>query len=492
MIMRLQNAFVSFSLFLAAGSVWANPQGMTVLSGTAHTTQKGNTLQINTSRTAVLQWNSFNIAPGETTIFHQPTATSVVFNNINNANPTTIFGSLQANGIVVLENQAGFYFGPNAFVKAGGLVVTTAAMNPSSLGGNATWTFDGPPAETPIVNYGTLQTATGGSLFLIAKQIDNDGTISTPGGKTALVAGQQVLLSDRPNGLSLSAPIKVPAGSVDNEGKITADAGQVLLQAQTVNNSGTIQANSIREKNGVIELYASQDIQLGSTSALQANGDENEVSAGGNITIKSGGTFSDSAGSQITVAERSGGRKCGKQEVSAPNILSLNSAMNTDAAAGWVGGRFFLDPSSITLNESGTGSANGGSVLYNNGTGGLSLNVNTAFEGFSQITLQATGNITLTGGTTWDLSSSTGKTTGQLTLQAGGNITFGAAENPAQIIDENDWSVTLDAGYNFTTGKINSGTGNVTLNDFSYISTVLGSINVIAGNNITVERGGPL
>lgn len=191
-------AMIPLCLVVAGGSGYANPQGLTVVSGSAHPVQHGSTLQITTSQTAVLQWNTFNIALGESVIFHQPSATSIVFNNINNANPTTIFGSLQANGMVVLENQSGFYFGPNAFVKAGGLVVTTAAINPWASAGGAGWSFDGPPTATPIVNYGCLETPSGGSLFLIAKEIDNHGTIEAPGGTAALVAGQQVLLSSGP------------------------------------------------------------------------------------------------------------------------------------------------------------------------------------------------------------------------------------------------------------------------------------------------------
>jgi filamentous hemagglutinin family protein len=350
-------------LVLAAGRGYANPQGMKVVSGSAQRAQQGNSMQITTSQNAVLQWNSFDIAAGETTVFKQPSATSIVFNNIHGANPTTIYGSLRANGIVVLENSRGFYFGPNAFVSANGLVVTTAAINPWSSGGGLGWSFDGPPAKMPIVNCGHLETAAGGSLFLIAKRIENQGTITTPGGIAALVAGQEVLLSERPDGLSLSAPVHLPAGSVDNQGSITADAGQVLLQAQTVNNSGVIQANSVRQNNGVIELYASRDIQLTGSSIIQANGGADGISAGGNITIKSGGTFSDNAGSHITATGGANGGNGGNMEVSAPNVLSLNSSLDASAQAGSTAGQLSLDPKNITLNTTGTGTVPGVSVI---------------------------------------------------------------------------------------------------------------------------------
>ena len=56
------------------------------------------------------------------------------------------------------------------------------------------------------------------------------------------------------------------------------------------------------------------------------------------------------------------------------------------------------------------------------------MNVNTAFQNITagQILLEASGNITLSAGTTWNLFTSTGnRTSGTLTLEAGSNITFG-------------------------------------------------------------------
>jgi filamentous hemagglutinin family protein len=482
----------------ATGRGYANPQGMTVVSGSAHATQQGSVLQITTSRNAVLQWNSFNIAAGQTTVFDQPSATSIVFNNIHNANPSTIFGSLQANGIVVLENQSGFYFGPNAFVKAGGLVVTTAAIDPWSSGAGAGWSFSGPPAATPIVNYGHLATASGGSLFLIARQIDNHGTIEAPGGTAALIAGQEVLLSERPDGLSLSAPVQLPAGSVDNQGRIVADAGQVLLQAETVNNSGAIQANSVRQHNGVIELYASQDVQLSASSVLQANGGSDGASQGGNIVIQSGGAFSDSTGSQITATGGVNGGNGGNVGVSAPNILSLSSRIDAGARAGWNEGLFSLDPEDIVLGNFSSGSTSAGQsggISATGSSGTVDVDVGSAFQSINAgILLQASGDITLNPGTTWNLSASTGKTTGLLTLEAGGDINIGAQGQNASITDANDWSVTLEAGFNFAAGHgVVPDVGNVNLYsglENSAITTAAGNITVLAGNNVTIQGAG--
>jgi filamentous hemagglutinin family protein len=490
-------------LLFAAGSTHANPQGMTVVSGSAHATQHGSVLQITTSGNAVLNWNSFNIPAGDTTVFRQPSANSIVFNNIGGANPSAIFGTLRANGIVVLENQHGFYFGPNAFVKAGGLVVTTAAVNPWGSGGGAGWTFTGPPPAVPIVNYGRLQTAGGGSLYLIADKVDNHGTISTPKGTTGLLAGQEVMLSSTPDGLSLAVPVRLPSGSVNNEGKIVADAGQILAQAQTVNNSGLVQADSVREHNGVIEFYASQNLQLTGSSVVQANGDASGNSPGGSISLKSGGTFGDGAGSQIAATGGAAGGKGGMVDVSAPSVLSLNSAIDTSANPGWSQGAFSLDPENIALVGTGPSLAyNSGTVNATTGSSTVTVNVNTAFQNITsgQILLEASGNITLNGATTWDLSRSTGRTSGQLTLEAGGNISIGILTGSATIVDGNNWSVTLEAGYNFAGGGgVIPGVGALTVvpsqgntASISGVQLASGNLSVLVGNNVSVQSGGCL
>jgi len=140
MFRRLVAVVIMFNI---AGNVIANPTGMTVAGGSATTTVNGSQLTITTSRNASLNWQSFNIAAGETTIFQQPSSTSIVWNRINDQNPSQIYGSLQANGIVVLLNNSGFYFGPNSFVSAAGLVVSTAnCIPPQNSGGG--WEFNGP------------------------------------------------------------------------------------------------------------------------------------------------------------------------------------------------------------------------------------------------------------------------------------------------------------------------------------------------------------
>ena len=75
---------------------------MTVQSGLATITVNGNTVTIVAADNTHLNWQSFNIASGESTIFQQPSSTSIVWNNIGSQSASQIYGTLQANGVVVL------------------------------------------------------------------------------------------------------------------------------------------------------------------------------------------------------------------------------------------------------------------------------------------------------------------------------------------------------------------------------------------------------
>lgn len=471
---------VTALFFAGSNFLSANPTGMTIVSGSATPQASGSQLNITTSQSAFLNWSSFNIQAGETTTFIQPSANSVVVNAIGGTSPSQILGNLNANGTVILANANGFYFGPNSMIKVGGSFIATTAPLTPDFGAGSAWQFTGMPPLKSIVNYGQIQVGNGKSLFLIAEQIDNEGGLSAPGGNVGLAAGQTVLVSDRPDGRGLSATVTMPGGSVNNSGQIIADAGTIALQAKVVNQDGIIQANSVQNQNGVIELVASDQLNLGASSQISADGDRSASgSSGGTVTLQSENTFSDQPGSKVSVAGGVGGGNGGSVEVSAPDILSLSSVMDATAQNGWSGGTFFLDPASITL---GTSSANG------------AINVNSAFAGFSQILLQASGNISLTANTTWNLSASTGnQTSGQLTLEAGGDILFG---NGSKIIDANNWSVTLEAGYNFANNAIEPGFGNIYLNNNSdgstgggWIQTAAGGVTLIAGQNILVGSG---
>ncbi len=290
----------------------ANPSGGTVSQGSASisSSPSGSQVTINqTSASAFINWNSFNINAGETTTFNQPSATSVTWNYVSDPNASVLNGNLNANGYVILQNPNGFEVGGSAVINAHGLVMTTASSPNLDLSSGGSWAFAAPPPTAKIVNYGQINIAGGGTAYLIASDIENNGTITAPNGKIGLYAGQQVLVSMSPDGRGLSAQVTLPQGSVDNNGKLIADAGSIAASAQFVNQNGVVQANSVQSVNGTIELVASDSLNLGANSVVTAKGDSTGASAGGSVTIKSANNFADQAGSVIDV---SGGAQGGE------------------------------------------------------------------------------------------------------------------------------------------------------------------------------------
>lgn len=467
----------------------AGPEGMVVREGSATSTTADGKLVLNVSDRSLLEWAKFNLNPSESVIFQQPNAASIVWNRIGDANPSQIFGRLEANGIVVLQNPAGFHFGKEAFVSAAGLFITTSPVLPADFAPGAAWMFSGPPPTARIVNYGELRTEKGGSLYLIAEQIENHGKIEAPEGRIGLLAGQEVLVSDRPDGRGLSASVKISSGIVDNYGKVLASAGEIALHASVVNQQGWLHANSIREKNGIIELVADQALNLGGASDVQARGDAIGASNGGVVTLKSGGSFSDQAGSKIGVQGGENGGHGGQVEISAPQMANVRSSIEGQAAPGWKGGSLWIDPTDIVISRAGDGQAPNGTVTSETSPGTLALNIDSSFVGFSQITLEATRDISLTAGTLWDLNESTGRSEpgSKLTLRAGRNIRL---ETGSSLVGGENWSFELMAGVDFATDRLpQAGSGSILLNGSASIEALNGSIGMIAGQDVTVQSG---
>src|SRR5215510_6530755 len=143
-------------LFLASVRAYANPVGPTVQQGRATFTSQGPQLNIRTSDRAFINWQSFNIGVGETTTFLQPSSSSLVWNRINDSNPSQILGNLNANGYVVLQNANGFFIGGQAAITTHGLMMTTAPIPMPDLSSGGAWQFNSPPPLAKIINYGAL------------------------------------------------------------------------------------------------------------------------------------------------------------------------------------------------------------------------------------------------------------------------------------------------------------------------------------------------
>ncbi|BCA54916.1 hypothetical protein W02_20560 [Nitrospira sp. KM1] len=327
----------------------ANPVNPNVVAGQAAISGLGTshvTVQ-QASQRAIINWQQFNIAPNEVTQFVQPNANAIALNRIFDQNPSQIFGKLQANGQVILMNQNGIIFGPNAQVNAAGFVASSLHMSDANfLRGH--YLFEGGGLEGMVKNAGAIHAPNG--IYLLAPNVENSGVLTSPGGNVVLGAGKTAYLSNRPDGRGFLAEITAPVGQAVNLKQIVADGGQVTLAGRVVNQAGLIQANTVRERNGKIELLASEAVTLRDGSRTIARGDMAGVSQGGTIEaiadLKTG-TASFEKGAVVDVSGGKLGGDGGFAEVSAASV-KLGGQFLGNTATGFRGGRFLIDPTVAT------------------------------------------------------------------------------------------------------------------------------------------------
>ena len=89
---------VCVGLVLGANPALAEPAGHEVLNGHAEVTYGAHTLIETTSRRTRLRWESFDIAIDESVHAEQPSAGSILVNQVDDASLTRIDGILTSNG----------------------------------------------------------------------------------------------------------------------------------------------------------------------------------------------------------------------------------------------------------------------------------------------------------------------------------------------------------------------------------------------------------
>ena len=343
--------FAYLAQLSAVSIVLANPTGPSVVGGQASVSGLGTSHVTITqaSQRAIINWQQFNIAPNEVTRFIQPNVHAIALNRIFDQNPSQIFGSLRANGTVILLNPNGIVFGPTAQVNVGGLIASSLNIsNANFLAGH--YLYEGTGLEGWVKNAGTIHGHYDG-VYLLAPNVENSGIITSPGGNIVLAAGATAYLSNRPDGRGFLAEIKAPIGQAVNVKDLIADGGNITLAGRVVNQEGLVQANSVRERSGKIELYASETLILKAGSQTLAKGGTDGVSDGGTILAvadKANGTATFEKGAMLDVSGGAAGGNAGFVELSGKNV-SVGGRFIGSAQPGYRGGQLLIDPVDLDL-----------------------------------------------------------------------------------------------------------------------------------------------
>jgi filamentous hemagglutinin family protein len=386
------SALVPLTLAAAA----AGPNGAGVVGGAATVQGQGTpSVVVNqTSQSAIINWNTFNIGAGETTRINMPSASSVELDRVTGGlGPSQIFGSLSSNGRVFLVNPDGILFGSGSRVNVGGLLATTHDIsNADFMAGRYNFSISGNPSNS-IINQGSITAQTGGFAALVAPGVRNTGTITATLGTIALASGNAFtldlygdqLIKLGVNDSIASQVIDVSTGKplnslVSNAGTLKANGGKVELTAvaarkvvdSVINNTGFIEANTIGTHNGVITLGAATATSKPAGAPTQTVKVSGTLSAAGNANGTTGGTvvvtgenievsgatinaFGSFGGGAVLIGGDWGGGHPNTDLISNPSAYLEPFTVPTASTVS-------IDPTT-TINASATTAGNGGKVV---------------------------------------------------------------------------------------------------------------------------------
>ncbi|MCW5297473.1 filamentous hemagglutinin N-terminal domain-containing protein [Herbaspirillum lusitanum] len=443
---------------LDAGALPTNGQ---ITAGSGSIGQSGTTMTVTqTSDRMAATWNTFNIGANATVNFVQPTSSSVALNRVTSGDASQILGQLNANGQVYLINPSGILFGAGSSVNVGGLVASTLNISDANFmaGKNA---FDLEGATGSVINQGNITAADGGYVALLGAQVRNEGNIIARLGRVVLAAGEKMTLDFNGDGLiNVEVNNATLNANVLNSGLLQADGGAVIMTARAtdamlsnvVNNSGVIEARSLRNRNGSILL----DGGTGDNSGVVANSGTLNVSGlgsgetGGSAKVLGQyvGLFD---GTRIDASGDAGGGTV----LVGGNYQGNGTEHQSDAV--FMGG-------DATIKADAVHSGNGGTVvLWSTGS--------TRFHG--DISAQA-GGATGRGGTV--------ETSGH-DLQASGLVHVGAVSGQGGdwLIDPYNLNITSAASVNMTASSpfTSSGAANSTLSSATLNASLSEGANVV-------------
>ena len=436
--MRVKLAFIWYYLWLVvlSGLVFLVPTGTvaqpnlnTVLKGSAQVSSTATTTTITqTSQSTTLNWNSFDVSQNQRVTFNQPSSSSIAINNILDTSPSQIFGSITANGRIVLLNPNGFYFGAHSSVSANTFIAaaTTLANSSYNPSTNSLSLVNRHDVVSDIQVLGSIHAQ---KVQLFAQTIEVSGTISS---------NQQGFISIRSNqDIRITGSISSHNGTID-----------IFALDGTASTSGTIStATGINDEavEGFVEFSGSV-IDIQPTAVFDLNPQdtllfdpEYIVIVGGAIptpcppassgitdcgftmgTELSGGTATVSAIYENTLEGITAGTirlqaDFGIQFLGtftsgltlAPNVsLELETTLTTTAPAPTVtlGGVMTTLSQGITISENITAVGNG-TVTINRLIGDVAINANIEA---SSITVNAAGNIMTAAAGTPTITASTG------------------------------------------------------------------------------------
>lgn len=285
---RLPKALTPSLISLAIASLFAPvltapafalPTGAQVAAGQATLTRpNANTLNIQNTPGAIINWQQFNIGAGESVRIQQQNAASAILNRVVGGEASKILGQLSSNGRVFLINPSGIVFGQGARIDTAGFIASTLNISDANfLAGK--FSFEG-SHKNGIKNEGAIKSL--GEIILIAPKIENSGILQTEGGDIILAAGQKVTITNLANP-EVQVEIRAPDNEIVNLGRILSNGGAIAMFASRLRHSGEINATRAEAgPGGRITLRGEDELVVTPEAKIVSDG-----TPAGQITLES-------------------------------------------------------------------------------------------------------------------------------------------------------------------------------------------------------------
>ncbi|GGC01819.1 two-partner secretion domain-containing protein [Pseudoduganella buxea] len=485
---------LALSLMLVGTVAHALPTGGVVTAGVAAIGgTPGSVVITQSTPNAVINWHGFDVAAGESVRFVQPGSNAVALNRVLGSDPSSILGTLSANGKVFLINPNGILFGRGATVNVAGLVASSLALGDADfMAGRYGFAGTGTGAVT---NHGTIN-APGGYVALLGARVANDGIIAARLGSVALAAGSAITLDVAGDGL---LNVAIGQGAIDalvqNGGLIQADGGQVLLSARAaggllqgaVNNSGVIEARSLEQRHGTIRLAGDAttgSVQVGGkldASGLGAGQTGGTVQVLGNSVNLTGATIDASGDAGGGLVHIGGGFHGDPAIPAAHDTVVDGGAVHADAIGTGNGGRIALwsvGRTAVNATLTARGGAQGGDGGFIE-TSGKDV-VLGAGKSISTVAPQGRTGTWLLDPVNWTIAAAGGdETPGDVVTSMASSDRLINATNDITVADALVWTtgqkLALDAGHD------------VRIDASMTASTAGSAIMLTAGNDVLVN-----
>ncbi len=283
------------SFLLLPISITALPQGERVIEGEAEFYLDGNTYAIHAADKTIISYDSFNVGKQEELRIIQPSKDATLLNRVIGPDPSQILGNISSNGKIFLVNPHGVYFGKNATVDTGSLIVSTLDILDQDFLENR-FSFHAKEGISGFIyNEGMISAS---DVVLISPHIKNEGVIHASINKVVLASGEAVTLTFSGDGL-MSFEIKegVKEGFIEHLGSIEAQevfirvAQAKEMMQNVINLDGLVEGNILTEENGKVRIARQSSIKArdvfieGDKVSIEGKIDVSSETRGGTLHI---------------------------------------------------------------------------------------------------------------------------------------------------------------------------------------------------------------